>query len=173
MRLSCSRTLTRHLPLRWGSSPSHAVRSRRQQFSSEPTDRGSIAWSVGPSAYAHSGLTRAAFRGADYFDAENIQQRAAAISSAGQGRQLIYVYWPDLDRAGHEYGVDSDEWRATASDVDELIDALRAALPMNGRLIVTADHGMQTVVERLWMEDNHRLMMDVDVVAGEPRARFL
>jgi len=160
-------------PLRWGSSPSpHAVQPEATVF--ERANRSGVdCLSVGPSAYAHSGLTRAAFRGADYVDAENIQQRAEAVSSAGQGRQLIYVYWPDLDRAGHEYGVDSDEWRAAASDVDDLIDALRSALPTNGRLIVTADHGMQTVVERLWMEDDHRLMMDVDAVAGEPRARFL
>jgi len=69
--------------------------------------------------------------------------------------------------------VDSDEWRAAASEVNELIDTLRSALPGNGRLIVTADHGMQTVTERLWVESDHRLMMDVDAVAGEPRARFL
>ncbi len=160
-------------PLRWGSSPSpHAVQPETTIFE-RANQSGVECLSVGPSAYAHSGLTRAAFRGADYLDAENIQQRAEAISHAGQGRQLIYVYWPDLDRAGHEHGVDSDEWRAAASDVDELIDVLRSALPGNGRLIVTADHGMQTVAERLWMEDDHRLMMDVDAVAGEPRARFL
>ena len=160
-------------PLRWGSSPSpHAVQPEATVF--ERANRlGVDCLSVGPSAYAHSGLTRAAFRGADYFNAENIQQRAEVISRAGQGRQLVYVYWPDLDRAGHEHSVESDEWRAAASDVDELIGALRSALPSNGRLIVTADHGMQTVVERLWMEDDHRLMMDVDAVAGEPRARFL
>ena len=32
---------------------------------------------------------------------------------------------------------------AAAAHVDELIDTLRACLPGNGRLIVTADHGMQ------------------------------
>ena len=160
-------------PLRWGNSPSpHAIQPEATVF--ERANRSGIdCLSVGPSAYAHSGLTKAAFRGADYLDAEDIQQRAAAISRAGPERQLIYVYWPDLDRAGHEHGVDSDEWRAAASDVDELVDTLRSALPGNGRLIVTADHGMQTVAERLWMESDHRLMMDVDAVAGEPRVRFL
>ena len=89
-------------PLRWGSSPSpHAVQPEATIF--ERANRSGVdCLSVGPSAYAHSGLTRAAFRGADYFDAEDIQQRAEAISHAGQGRQLIYVYWPDLDRAGNE-----------------------------------------------------------------------
>ena len=160
-------------PLRWGSSPSpHAVQPEATVF--ERADGFDIdCLSVGPSAYAHSGLTRAAFRGADYLDAENIEQRAAVIARAAKGRHVIYVYWPNLDRAGHEHGVESDEWRAAASEVNELIDTLRSALPGNGRLIVTADHGMQTVTERLWMEGDHRLMMDVDAVAGEPRARFL
>jgi predicted AlkP superfamily pyrophosphatase or phosphodiesterase len=61
---------------------------------------------------------------------------------------LITLYFGDVDRAGHEYGPDSDQVRVAVASLDREIGALRAGLaelhlPVD--LIVVSDHGMATV----------------------------
>ena len=165
-------------PLRWGSTPSPFAVQPEPTVFERAQDAGVASYSVGPKTYIHSGLTRAAFRGSQYLAAEAIDDRAAAVADIGRASSLespslVYVYWPALDRAGHEFGVDSRQWRAAATDVDDLITGLRHALPSDGRLLVTADHGMIDTSSRLWIDDDHRLTIDVRAIAGEPRMRHV
>jgi hypothetical protein len=126
--------------------------------------------------YAGSGLSLSANRGAAYVGAVDASSLAAgmlAALSAGPG--IVYGYHPDLDRAGHEDGVDSPSWQAAVSGVDELLDRLVHGLPPRSALLVVADHGQLNVPleGRFNLADIPDLSAGVATVAGEPRVRYL
>jgi hypothetical protein len=128
--------------------------------------------------FAGSGLTCASYRGARYLPADGADMLAArmlaALRRAG-GPGLVYGYHPDLDRAGHLFGLDSEQWRSAAVVVDRLLGRLVAELPADAALVVTADHGQLDVPtsHRFDLGTDPRLSAGVEVVAGEPRVRFL
>lgn len=162
-------------PLHWGSNPSPVAVQPEPTCFERLADLGVQCLAVGPAAYAGSGLTRAVLRGAQYRSAESMAERVDVVANAAAGHRplLAYVYWPALDRAGHEFGVQSAQWRAAASDVDQLIDSLLDALPTSARLVVTADHGMVDAGERIWVEQEPVLTAGVATIAGEPRMRHI
>jgi Type I phosphodiesterase / nucleotide pyrophosphatase len=164
-------------PLNWGSEPVPvAVQPEVTVF--ERVARSGVAMAtVSPAAYEGSGLTRAVLRGAAYHPAEDLRQRVDAVAEimAGSRRSFTYVYWAELDRVGHEFGVDSDRWRAALGRADRLVAGLVDALVPGATLVVTADHGMVDCPEdvRIHVDDDRRLMTGVRRIAGEPRARHL
>lgn len=164
-------------PLKWGSTPSPVAVQPEPTVFERAHETGIVGFNVGPRQYANSGLTRAAFRGSTYRHAASIEEYVQAIadlkSISRNTPVLAYVYWPALDRSGHEFGVDSPQWREAAREVDRLIGALRPAVGAQGSLVVTADHGMADVQKRIWIDEDHELLADVHVVAGEPRMRHL
>jgi hypothetical protein len=118
-----------------------------------------------------------AYRGAAFTGASDFSAVADGMlrALAGTGPALVYGYHPDLDRHGHEAGVDSAPWQQAAREVDELLDRLVSGLPANAALIVTADHGQINVpYERRFDLGGHEdLQAGVVAVAGEPRVRYL
>jgi hypothetical protein len=114
-------------------------------------------------------------RGGKYLAAETFEEVTSAILNAiniGQP-QMIYAYHPKLDKLGHVHGVDSAEWRQELSTVLDGIARLHQELSTNTTLIVTADHGMVDVENRIWIEDTPSLMRDVRIITGEPRLRHV
>jgi Type I phosphodiesterase / nucleotide pyrophosphatase len=95
------------------------------------------------------------------------------LVTTARSASFTYVYWAELDRVGHEFGVGSVKWLAALARVDALVDGLRNALPANARLIVTADHGMVNCDIRIAIDLSPELMAGVRVLAGEPRARHV
>jgi hypothetical protein len=125
-----------------------------------------------------SGLTVSANRGAAFAaaaDAEAVAEHMLSALSAGPGPALVYGYHPDLDKAGHEDGVDAPSWRDAARGVDRLLDRLVHGLPPDAALLVVADHGQLNVPvdARFDMADIPALSAGVVAVAGEPRVRYL
>ena len=125
-----------------------------------------------------TGLTVAANRGGAFRGAADpaaLAEQMLAALAAGSGPALVYGYHPDLDKRGHEDGVDSDSWRAAARDVDTLLDRLTDGLPAGCALLVTADHGQLNVpvAERIELADEPALTAGLTAVAGEPRVRYL
>jgi hypothetical protein len=126
--------------------------------------------------FAHSGLTVAANRGGEYRPAADVDELAAqVIRGLADAPALSYGYFPDLDRNGHIFGVDSPQWRAAARDVDRMLALLVDGLPADAALFVTADHGQLNVpaAHRFDFDADPRLQAGVRVVAGEPRVRYL
>jgi hypothetical protein len=128
--------------------------------------------------FSGSGLTVAAYRGAAYLGASEVDSLADQMLgalTASPETALVYGYHPDLDRAGHGYGLDSPQWRAAAVAVDRLLTRLVDGLPADTALLVTADHGQVDVPEdrRIDADTDHRLRAGIRVVAGEPRVRYL
>lgn len=142
------------------------------------TTFGVTAHVVSRPEYDGSGLTMAAFRGGAYRGAAGADALAdglLALLTSVSGPTLVYAYHPDVDAAGHIYGVDSPQWRLAVADVDRLLTRLVDGIPSGTALVLTADHGQLDIPvdHRFDLDLDERLRAGVEVVAGEPRVRYL
>lgn len=126
---------------------------------------------VQPSRFVGSGLTLAALRGASAVVAETLQDRVEAAGRAlREGRRAVYLYWGDVDHVGHSRGFASPEWVAELKHLDAGMGLLARTLPKGTLLVVTADHGMVDVGERIDVLQEPGLAEGVELLAGEERA---
>jgi hypothetical protein len=126
--------------------------------------------------FRDGGLTAAVMRGAEYVDSSDVDHTAERVLDGLRRRpSIVYTYLPDVDRAGHEFGVDSPQWRDAVRVVDRLVTLLVNGLPADTALLVTADHGQLNVPpdRRFDLDTDPRLRAGVRVVAGEARVRYL
>ena len=139
-----------------------------------------LVTTAAPGEHSTSGLTQAALRGGTYQGVASISDRMVVAHDAVlRGRRagrpsLTYVYWPDLDKAGHVHGVDSAHYRSALRRVDALVGTLVGALPgPDTALLVTADHGLVDVADecRIDLESDPALREGVITILGEPRER--
>jgi hypothetical protein len=128
---------------------------------------------VGPKAFDRQGLTEAALRGGEYASAESPGERVAATAAAVRlsDRALAYVYYGELDAAGHRQGCTTDAWRAELVHVDSLVEQLASWLPPGTTLVVTSDHGMLDVpADHRWDVATTPALDDgVETVSGDLR----
>jgi hypothetical protein len=161
----------------WKDDPDPDAWQARPTVFEQADDAGVAVTAVGPYAFAHSGLTRAAYRGADYAPSVSPGDLAAVTvrALAAMPRALVYAYVPELDLTGHVRGVDSPSWRGQLSIVDRVVEQLVDGLPEDAVLLVTADHGMLDVPAgtRLDVDEEPDLLDGVRLLAGEPRARYV
>lgn len=136
--------------------------------------------SFGPGRFRGSGLNGAAFRGVEIDGCESAGELVASTLDAladrpGRERVLAYTYYGDLDATGHRRGVDSAAWRHQLAHVDRLAEQIGTALPPGAALLVTADHGMVDLAddERIDFDTEPALRAGVELLAGEPRARYV
>ena len=168
-------------PLSWGAEPNPIATQPEPTVLERAEAAGVLVTSAAPAAHRVSGLTRAALRGGDYPGADTLPARlsvaAAAISRARteQRASLTYVYWPDLDKAGHVHGVDSPAYRAALARADSLVAGLLDLTAQDVALLVTADHGLIDVADdrRVDLEARPALRRDVETILGEPRVRHV
>ncbi|GAB6903778.1 alkaline phosphatase family protein [Kineosporia succinea] len=129
---------------------------------------------IGPAFFDGSGLTEAVQRGGRFVAARSLEERVdVAIAAARRSKgALIYVYWGDLDKIGHEQGCSSWKWLAELERVDACAQALADGLPAGSVLAVTADHGMVDVPfeNRLDVAHEPELLDGVRHFGGEPRS---
>jgi hypothetical protein len=118
-------------------------------------------------------MTRAALRGGRFLPATTAHARtaAAAEAMAGSGPSLMYFYLNDLDKAGHRYGCQSEQWEHQLEELDATMKRLHASLPAGTSILLTADHGMLDVPEqhRIDFSADPALVDGVRHTAGEPR----
>ncbi len=134
------------------------------------------ACAVLPAAFLGSGLTEAAYRGAQFIAATNDDYYAQLVADQLPGPSgSVYAYIAELDTAAHIFGIGSPEWHAAAAYVDAQLTRLVEALPPDAALMITADHGGLNVPEhrRIDLDADPRLSAGVRVVAGDPRVRYL
>jgi hypothetical protein len=133
---------------------------------------------IGPGFFDGSGLTEAVQRGGTFVAAQSLEQRVEAALSAVRATRaarsggLVYVYWGDLDKAGHEQGCSSWRWIEELERIDAFTRRLSEGLPSDALLLVTADHGMVDVPfeNRLDLAVEPDLAAGIRHVGGEPRS---
>ena len=128
---------------------------------------------VSPARFAGSGLTGAALRGARHVPAETLDERvSAALRELRADTPVVYLYWSEIDHAGHGSGVGSDSWIAHLEEFDAGLARLLRSLPAGVRTVMTADHGMINVdaSQIVDVASTPALREGVRVVAGETRA---
>ena len=157
-----------------------AVEPRRWQpydtVLEQATAAGIRVTAVNQRTFRGSGLTVAGMRGGRYVGANTPGERIAAVAEAAdRPRSLTYSYDSDVDSTGHRAGSGSMAWRHQLGVVDDLAARLRAALPADACLLITADHGMVDVGpdSRVDVDVEVGLLDGIDVFGGEGRFRHL
>lgn len=149
-------------PLQWQTVPTLFERLGEQA---------QLCRAVQPPAHIGSGLSLCALRGLDALPAKTAGERVAATRQAfDQGARFVYLYWGDVDKKGHHHGWTSQAWIEALEELDRTVADLLRTLPHGTLLVITADHGMVDVDERIDIDDFPELRRDVQMTAGEERA---
>jgi hypothetical protein len=162
--------------IRWRNDPPPAQWQPVPTWFERLQRAGVGARAVLPAAFAGTGLTDAAYRGAQFVAAKTDDDYTQlVIDQLRAAPGLVYAYTAVLDTAAHAFGIGSAEWHAAGAYVDALLTRLVEALPPDAALLITADHGGLNVPEhsRIDLDADSRLSAGVRVVAGEPRVRYL
>ncbi|MGH3168919.1 MAG: alkaline phosphatase family protein [Trebonia sp.] len=163
--------------LRWPSDIDPVAWQPRPTVYSRAQAAGVHAVYVAPASLEHSGLSRAVSRGPSFRGARPLgalaHETLQALSEAE--RTLVTAYHPDLDTAGHKYGVASDAWAYQLAHVDRLAEQIASSLPSDSVLYVTGDHGMVDAGpdDRIDIDTVPGLLDGVELVGGDARARYL
>lgn len=132
---------------------------------------------VNTARFEHSGLTRSSQRGVPFVGVANPWERLEAVCDQVEatGRAVVFTYESELDHTGHKHGCTSQQWRDVLEKIDGHVRDLRASLPSDTVLVVTADHGMVDLPDggRIDLDANPALVEDVVVLAGEGRLRHV
>jgi len=130
---------------------------------------------LGKARFAGSGLTHAVLRGGQFVGAERLADRIDVALGAMRSPGVSYMYWGEVDGAGHAFGWQSDEWVGALEDADRELARLASSMPAGSALVITADHGMVDVTgaPRWDVGEDDVLAEGVTFVAGEPRALHL
>jgi hypothetical protein len=123
--------------------------------------------------FGDSPMTRAALRGGNFVSGVTSHARTAAAAEAlaVAGPALMYFYVNDLDKAGHRFGCQSEQWEHQLEELDATVKRLNSSLPAGTTVLLTADHGMLDVPEqqRINYAADPSLIEGVRHTAGEPR----
>ncbi|MFC9441109.1 alkaline phosphatase family protein [Nocardia sp. NPDC057030] len=152
-----------------------------EQFQPTPTvferaaAHGITVTQVAPGYQNGSGLTRAALRGCEFrpnFSVGDLIDGIGIALRAGP-RSLVYAYHADLDTTGHARGPSSDAWLLELAHVDRIAAEIAERLPPGAALLVTADHGMVELAERIDYDHRPELRDGIRQLGGEPRVRHV
>ncbi|NEW44932.1 alkaline phosphatase family protein [Nocardia cyriacigeorgica] len=130
---------------------------------------------VAPRYQAGSGLTRAVLRGCAFRPNFSVGDLVAGVVEALEAgpRSLVYAYHGELDTTGHVRGPSSQSWLLELAHVDRIAADIAERMPAGSALIVTADHGMVELAERVDFDAEPDLRAGVQRLGGEPRARHV
>lgn len=159
----------------WTNLPAATEWQREPTVLEVLVDAGVTVTSVGPKKFHGSGLTEAALRGGAHHAAEALPDRVDAAARLLRDPGLVYLYWGDVDKTGHHHGWGSWQWGDALSTLDGELSRLARILPTGTTLLITADHGMVDVDQRLrWnVAEEPELAAQVPLTSGEPRALHL
>lgn len=162
--------------IRWRDDPPHTLWQPLPTWFGRLQRAGVSARAVLPESFIGSGLTDAAYGGAQFLPMDPNGCYAQQLTDELRSEPgLVYGYIADLDNAAHVFGVGSPQWHEAAAVIDALLTRLVEALPVDAALLVTADHGGLNVAAdaRVDLDLDPRLSDGLRVVAGEARVRYL
>ncbi|MFU0464203.1 alkaline phosphatase family protein [Gardnerella vaginalis] len=130
---------------------------------------------VSLSKFEDSPLTQAAFRGAKFISGTTARARIINAANSTKTPGLTYLYLRDIDKIGHNYGWNSNNWVSTFEQIDSQLNLLRKNCQKGTLIVITADHGMVESNPDLSIDiaKDSRLIKGVRLVGGEPRSVML
>lgn len=130
---------------------------------------------VSLSKFEDSPLTQAAFRGAKFISGTTARARIINAANSTKTPGLTYLYLRDIDKIGHNYGWNSNNWVSTFEQIDSQLNLLRKNCQKGTLIVITADHGMVESNPDLSIDiaKDSRLIKGVKLVGGEPRSVML
>ncbi|MFT4187674.1 MAG: alkaline phosphatase family protein [Aeromicrobium sp.] len=135
------------------------------------------ACSVNEARFEGTALTLCTQRGVPFHGVSSTWERHDVLVDLAEqpGRPAVYAYESGVDHTGHGHGCTSGKWREELRRVDRELSRLRADLPDDVLLVVTADHGMVDLPAegRFDVDEWPTLSEDVELIAGEARFRHL
>ena len=130
--------------LRWKVDDRDATSShppeRIQRSAPSLRIRGAAVPYVGRAAFATSAFTRAHLRGSSFVGVAGVDEMPSAVAAALSGSPLVLCYHDAIDKVAHAKGLEGDYDDAVAA-ADDLVAAIRAAVPPDVAVVVTSDHG--------------------------------
>lgn len=129
--------------------------------------------SVGEARFAGTDFTESILRGAQFSPSTDLDAHVELVRGFfdSHDEAIAYLYWPALDRIGHQLGVAHPNWVDALERVDRFAATLHRELGPGEAMLFTADHGMVDVgaEQQVWMPADHPLRSQVSMWAGEPR----
>ncbi|HWD62177.1 MAG TPA: alkaline phosphatase family protein [Humibacter sp.] len=157
----------------WNGDPDPATWQRCETVFERATAQGVVAYAIGPERYSSSSFTAASLRGAEYVGANSMQHRVELVRDLFDrgGRQVVYLYVPELDVIAHAQGSESDAWLVALEQLDSVMSTLARSLRAGEGAFVTADHGILDVPQgsHVLFDAVPELTVGVQQVGGEPR----
>lgn len=125
-----------------------------------------------PPDFVGSKLSDITLRDANLKVSTKLSERCAQAATAfKQGTDYVYLYWSQLDHWGHNLGWSHPRWLQELEAIDRALSELRAQLPPDVLLAITADHGMVNVTDASTVDlAESELASQVAAISGEPRA---
>jgi predicted AlkP superfamily pyrophosphatase or phosphodiesterase len=131
---------------------------------------------IGPSAYENSGFTSAFLPNATYVAAPSVADRfeQAAKRLSAKGREVVYLYVPELDQIAHAKGWHHLAWTTQLEELDALVKAFTSKLNQKNAVVLTADHGVIDVeISQHIYLDEFVESKNLAAVAGDTRSLYL
>ncbi len=160
--------------LRWQTEPRRSPMPDPAWVQRQIPFRGRVVPVVAKAEHEGSGFSSAHLRGADFVgwrEPNDIVDHCVRL--VGEGAPFVYAYYPGVDEVAHEFGLHDGEYAQELAFADGLIGRLRAALPSDTALVITADHGQVNLEPDGWVDLGSDLLGLVDQQAGDARCRFL
>jgi hypothetical protein len=156
----------------WAGASDPAEWQREPRLMGAAAAAGVEVTTLGKPRFDGSGLTRAVLEGGTFVGVPTLHDGVDAAIAASARPGMTYLYWSEIDAAGHAHGWESDAWVAALEEADGQLSRLASGLGDGVALLITADHGMVDVAgQPRWdVADDAALADGVALVAGEPRA---
>lgn len=150
---------------------------RKESLMAAQARQGRPCFAVSKPEYTGTGFTRSTLGGATLISHKDLSERVAIAAdlAASHPGALVYLYTPELDKAGHKFGCMSEEWASELDEVDGGMALLERKLAPGTGVVITADHGMVDVPahRRQLIGEGNALWDGVSDVGGEPRMLHL
>ncbi len=160
----------------WNERTDPLVWQPHQTISERAMEAGIVANVIAAEEYRSTPFTNATMRAANFIAADEIDSRVErSIEAANSsGQSISYVYFPELDKFGHQKGWTSDGWAALLESIDAGMRRLAAKLPKNTGLVITSDHGMvETSKDRQLILDTYLEGLSLEFFGGDTRSSYL
>lgn len=147
----------------WCDQPTHFTYARNASLESV---------ALVPPDFVGSKLSEITLRDANLKVSTKLSERCAqAATACKQGADYVYLYWSQLDHWGHNLGWSHPRWLQELETIDRALSELRAQLPDDVLMAITADHGMVNVNDASTVDiAESALASQVAAISGEPRA---